>query len=177
MWGGPRYKYAVRDVRIANGTLTIGLTTFALSTVMRVEIVGVARPQPIGAWANQVAYPFGIVAVVALLLRLVGFDDIPWEAALAMACAGLAWPAARVWQRSQLWKPLWKHPVFALQLVTATQHVHRICAHDTRHLAALAALLAAAMKDPAISYHGTIQLITNADALHTMEASRDSMVR
>ena len=87
------------------------------------------------------------------------------------------WPVARAWQQTKFWKPVWKYPVFALQLVTATQHVHRICAHDARHLAALAALLGAAMKDPAISYHGTIQLISNADALHTMEASRDSMVR
>lgn len=177
MFGGPRYRYAVRDVRVANGTLTIGLTTFGLSSVMRVEVVGVAKPQPIGEWANQVAYPFLIVAVVVLLLRLVGADGVPWEAALAMACAGLAWPAARVWQRTKLWKPLWKYPVFALQLVTATQHVHRICAHDPRHLAALAELLAVAMKNPDISYHGSIQLITNADALHTMEAGRESMVR
>ena len=176
MWGEPRYKYAARDVRVANGTLTIGLTTFALSNVMRVEVVAVASPRPIGAWANQVAYPFLIVAVVVLLLRLVG-ADVPWEAALAMACAGLAWPVARAWQRTKFWKPLWKYPVFALQLVTATQHVHRICAHDDRHLAALAQLLGAAMKDPSISYHGTIQLISNADALHTMEAGRDSMVR
>lgn len=177
MWGGPRYRYAVRDVRVANGALTIGLTTFALSNVMRVEVVSVARPQPIGAWANQVAYPFCIIAVVILLLRMVGADAVPWEAALATACAGLGWPAARAWQQTQFWKPVWKYSVFALQLVTATQHVHRICAHDARHLAALAALVGAAMKDPAISYHGTIQLISNADALHTMEASRDSMVR
>ena len=34
------------------------------------------------------------------------------------------------------------------------------------------------MKDPTISYHGTVQLISNADALHTMEDDgRDSMVR
>lgn len=176
MFGEPRYKYAARDVRVANGTLTIGLTTFALNTVMRVEIIGVARPQPIGAWANQVAYPFLIVAVVVLLLRIVGVD-VPWEAALAMASAGLGWPLARVWQRTRFWKPVWKHPVFALQMVTASQHVHRICAHDARHLAALAELVGAAMKDPAISYHGKIQLISNADALHTLEASRDSMVR
>ncbi|WP_275003036.1 DUF6232 family protein [Promicromonospora iranensis] len=176
MFGEPRYKYAAREVRVANGTLTIGLTTFALSNVMRVEVVGVARPQPIGAWANQVAYPFCIVAVIVLLLRMVG-ADIPWEGALAMACAGLGWPTARAWQQTRFWKPLWKYPVYALQLVTATQHVHRICAHDDRHLAALAHLLAAAMKDPSISYHGTIQLITNADSLHTLEATRDSMVR
>jgi hypothetical protein len=62
-------------------------------------------------------------------------------------------------------------------MVTATQHVHRICAHDMRHLAALADLVGAAMKDPKISYHGTVQLISNADALHTMDAGRDSMVR
>lgn len=177
MLGEPRYKYAVREVRVANGILTIGLTTFALSAVMRVEVIGVAKPQPIGAWANQVAYPFGIVAVVVLLLRLVGADAVPWEAALAMACAGLAWPAARAWQLTQFWKPVWKYPVYALQLVTATQHVHRICAHDARHLAALADLLGVAMKNPAISYHGSIELITNADVLHTLEASRDSMVR
>lgn len=176
MFSGPRYRYATREVRVANGTLTIGLTTFALSNVMRVEVIGVAKPQPIGAWANQVAYPFCIVAVIVLLLRLVG-ADVPWEAALAMACAGLAWPVARVWQRTQFWKPLWKYPVFALQMVTTTQHVHRICAHDARHLAALAQLLGAAMKDPSISYHGTIQLISNADTLHTLEAGRDSMVR
>jgi hypothetical protein len=177
MLGEPHYKYAVREVRVANGVLTIGLTTFALSNVMRVEVIGVAKPQPIGAWANQVAYPFVIVAVVVLLLRMAGAEDIPWEAAFATACAGLAWPAARAWQRTQFWKPVWKYPVFALQLVTATQHVHRICAHDARHLAALAALLGVAMKNPAISYTGTIQLISNADTLHTMEAGRDSMVR
>ena len=178
MWGAPRYKYAVREVRVANGTLTIGLTTFALSNVIRVEVVGVARPEPIGAWANQVAYPFGIVAVVVLLLRTVGIDDIPWEAALAMACAGIAWPAARAWQRTRLWKPLWRYPVSALQVVTASQHVHRLCAHDVRHLAALAELVGAAMKNPAISYHGSIQLISNADALHSMaDAGRESMVR
>ena len=176
MLGEPRYKYAVREVRVANGMVTIGLTTFALSNVMRVEVISVARPEPIGPWANQVAYPFGILAVVVLLLGLVG-ADVPWEAALAMACAGAAWPAARVWQRTPFWKPVWKYPVFALQLVTATQHVHRICAHDPRHLAALAELLGAAMKNPAISYRGSIPLITNADTLHTMEASRDSMVR
>ena len=176
MLGEPRYRYAARDVRVANGTLTIGLTTFALSNVMRVEVISVASPKPIGAWANQVAYPFVIVAVIVLLLRMVG-ADVPWEAALAMACAGLAWPVARVWQQTKFWKPLWKYPVFALQMVTATQHVHRICAHDARHLAALAELVGAAMKDPAISYHGKIQLISNADALHTMEAGRDSMVR
>jgi hypothetical protein len=177
MLGEPRYRYAVREVRVANGMLTIGLTTFALSNVMRVEVIGVAKPQPIGAWANQVAYPFCIVAVIVLLLRMAGADGIPWEAALAMACAGLAWPAARLWQRTQFWKPVWRYPVFALQMVTTTQHVHRICAHDDRHLAALAELLGAAMKNPAISYRGTIQLISNADTLHTMEATRDSMVR
>ena len=177
MWGEPRYTYAARDVRVANGTLTIGLTTFALSNVMRVEVVGVASPKPIGAWANQVAYPFFIVAVIVLLLRLVGADGVPWEAVLAMACAGLAWPVARVWQQTKFWTPLWKYPVYALQMVTATQHVHRICAHDMRHLAALADLVGAAMKDPKISYHGTVQLITNADKLHTMDAGRDSMVR
>ena len=172
----PRYRYAVREVRVANGMLTVGLTTFALSNVMRVEVVGVARPQPIGPWVNQVAYPFAIVAVVMLLLGAVGMP-VPWEAALAMACAGLAWPAARVWQRTRFWQPLWRYPVFALQLITATHHVHRICAHDSRHLAALAQLLSAAMKDPTIVYTGTIQVITNADALHTLETSRDSMVR
>jgi hypothetical protein len=177
MLGEPRYRYAEREVRVANGMLTIGLTTFALSNVMRVEVIGVAKPQPIGAWANQVAYPFGIIAVIVLLLRLVGAEGVPWEAALAMVCAGLAWPAARAWQRTQFWRPVWKYPVFALQMVTATQHVHRICAHDSRHLAALAELLGAAMKNPAITYRGTIQLISNADALHTMEATRDSMVR
>jgi hypothetical protein len=140
-------------------------------------VINVAKPQPIGAWANQVAYPFGIVAVVVLLLRLVGADAVPWEAALAMACAGLAWPVARAWQLTQFWKPVWKYPVHALQLVTATQHVHRICAHDARHLAALADLLGVAMKNPAISYHGSIELITNADALHTLEAGKESMVR
>ncbi|MFC8801272.1 hypothetical protein ACFT2C_26360 [Promicromonospora sp. NPDC057138] len=177
MLGGPRYKYAVREVRVANGVLSIGLTTFALSNVMRVEVVGVAKPQPIGAWANQVAYPFAIVAVVVLLLRMAGADGIPWEAAFAMACAGAAWPAARAWQRTDFWKPVWKYPVFALQMVTATHHVHRLCAHDARHLAALAELLGVAMKDSSISYSGSIQLITNADALHTMEAGKDSMVR
>jgi hypothetical protein len=177
MWGGPRYQYAVREVRIANGMLTIGFTTFALSNIVRVEVVGVAKPQPIGPWANQVAYPFGIVAVIVLLLRLVGADGVPWEAALATACAGLGWPAARVWQRTPFWKPVWKFPVFALQMVTATQHVHRICAHDSRHLVALAELLGAAMKNPKISYNGSIQLISNADVLHTMEAGKDSMVR
>jgi hypothetical protein len=176
MWGGPRYQYAAREVRIANGMLTIGLTTFALSNVVRVEVVSVAKPQPIGPWANQVAYPFGIVAAIVLLLRLVG-ADLPWEAALATACAGLGWPAARAWQQTNFWKPVWRHPVFALQLVTATQHVHRICAHDPRHLAALAELLGAAMKNPSISYNGTIQLISNADALHTLETGKDSMVR
>jgi hypothetical protein len=177
MLGEPRYKYAVREVRVAKGMLTIGLTTFALSNVMRVEVINVASPRPIGAWANQVAYPFGIIAVVVLLLRAVGADGVPWEAALAMAWAGLAWPAARAWQRTKFWTPMWKYPVYALQLVTATQHVHRLCAHDARHLAALAGLLGAAMKDPTISYNGTIELITNADSLHTLEASRDSMVR
>jgi len=177
MLGEPRYKYAVREVRVANGVLSIGLTTFALSNVMRVEVINVARPQPIGAWANQVAYPFAIVAVIVLLLRMVGADGVPWEAALAMACAGVAWPAARAWQRTRFWKPVWKYPVHALQLVTATQHVHRICAHDDRHLAALAELVGAAMKDPSIRYHGSIQLISNADSLHTLEAGRDSMVR
>ena len=176
MWGEPRYSYAARDVRVANGTLTIGLTTFALSNVMRVEVVAVASPKPLGAWANQVAYPFCIVAVIVLLLRLVG-ADVPWEAALAMACAGLAWPVARAWQRTKFWKPLWKYPVFALQIVTATQHVHRVCAHDMRHLVALAELVGAAMKDPKISYQGIVQLITNADKLHTMETGRDSMAR
>ncbi len=33
------------------------------------------------------------------------------------------------------------------------------------------------MKDPSIRYHGTVQLISNADSLHTLEAGRDSMVR
>lgn len=173
---GPRYKYAVREVRVANGVLTIGLTTFALGNVMRVEVVGVARPQPIGPWVNQVAYPFAIVAVVMLLLRLVG-AEVPWEAVVAMACAGLAWPAARLWQRSGLWQPLWRYPVYALEMITATQHVHRICAHDDRHLAALAELLAAAMKNPDISYTGTIQVISNADALHTLETGKESMAR
>ncbi|WP_423463397.1 hypothetical protein ACO229_00790 [Promicromonospora sp. MS192] len=177
MLGEPRYRYAVREVRVANGVLTIGLTSFALGNVMRLEVIGVAKPQPIGAWANQVAYPFGIVAVVVLLLRMAGADGIPWEAALAMACAGAAWPAARLWQRTGFWKPVWKYPVFALQMVTASQHVHRLCAHDSRHLAALAELVSAAMKDPSISYSGTVLLITNADALHTMEAGKDSMVR
>lgn len=177
MLGEPRYKYAVREVRVAKGMLTIGLTTFALSNVMRVEVIGVASPRPIGAWANQVAYPFGIVALIVLLLRMVGADGVPWEAALAMACAGVAWPAARAWQLTRFWRPMWKYPVYALQLVTATQHVHRLCAHDARHLAALAELLGAAMKDSTISYSGSILLITNADALHTLEASRDSMVR
>lgn len=177
MLGEPRYSYAVREVRVGNGMLTIGLTTFALSNVMRVEVYRVAKPEPIGAWANQVAYPFLILAVVALLLGLVGVDGVPWEASLAMACAGLAWPAARAWQLTQFWRPVWRHPVHALQMVTTTQHVHRICSHDERHLAALAELLGAAMKNPAITYRGTIQLITNADTLHTLEASRDSMVR
>jgi len=177
MLGEPRYKYAVREVRVENGMLTIGLTTFALSSVMRFEVVHVANPRPIGAWANQVAYPFAIVAVIVLLLRMVGADGIPWEAALAMACAGVAWPAARAWQLTRFWKPMWKYPVYALQMVTATQHVHRLCAHDPRHLAALAALLGVAMKDSTISYHGSIELITNADALHTLEAGKESMVR
>jgi hypothetical protein len=177
MLGEPRYRYAVRDVRVANGVLSIGLTSFALGNVMRVEVIGVAKPQPIGAWANQVAFPFCIAAVVLLLLRMAGADDIPWEAALATACAGLAWPATRVWQRTGFWRPVWRYPVFALQMVTASQHVHRICAHDDRHLAALAELVGAAMKDPSIRYHGSIQLISNADSLHTLEAGRDSMVR
>ncbi|MCP2264337.1 DUF6232 family protein [Promicromonospora thailandica] len=177
MLGEPRYRYAVREVRVANGVLTIGLTSFALSNVMRLEVITVARPQPIGAWANQVAYPFAIVAVVVLLLRMAGADGIPWEAALAMGCAGLAWPAARLWQQTPFWKPVWRYPVYALQMVTASQHVHRICAHDDRHLAALAELVSAAMKDPSISYRGTVQLISNADQLHTLEAGKDSMVR
>ncbi|WP_454859183.1 hypothetical protein [Promicromonospora soli] len=177
MLGEPRYKYAVREVRVENGMLTIGLTTFALSSVMRFEVVNVATPRPIGAWANQVAYPFAIVAVIALLLRMVGADAVPWEAAVAMACAGAAWPAARAWQLTRFWKPMWKYPVYALQLVTATQHVHRLCAHDPRHLAAIAALLGVAMKNPAISYHGSIELITNADMLHTLETGKESMVR
>lgn len=176
MGRGPRYKYAVREVRVANGMLTVGLTTFALSNVMRVEVVPVARPQPIGPWVNQVAYPFAIVAVVMLLLRLVG-AEVPWEAVVAMACAGLAWPAARLWQLTRFWQPLWRYPVFALEMITATQHVHRICAHDPRHLAALAELLGAAMKNPAISYTGTIEVISNADALHTLETGKESMVR
>ncbi|PUB24408.1 hypothetical protein C8K30_109157 [Promicromonospora sp. AC04] len=176
MWGRQRYEYAAREVRVANGMLTIGLTTFALSNIVRVEVVGVAKPQPIGPWANQVAYPFGILAVVALLLGLVG-AEVPWEAAVALACAGLGWPAARAWQLTKFWKPVWRYPVFALQLVTATQHVHRICAHDPRHLGALAELLGAAMKNPALSYNGTIQVISNADALHKMETGKESMAR
>ena len=86
MGRAPRYRYAVREVRVANGMLTVGLTTFALNNVMRVEVVGVARPQPIGPWVNQVAYPFAILAAVMLLLGLVGMD-VAWEAAVAMACA------------------------------------------------------------------------------------------
>ncbi|WP_369375229.1 DUF6232 family protein [Promicromonospora sp. Populi] len=176
MLRGPRYKYAVRDVRVTNGMFTVGLSTFALSAVMRFEVVGVAKPQPIGPWANQVAYPFAIAAVVLLLLRLVG-AEVPWEAVVATAGAGLAWPAARLWQRTELWQPLWRYPVFALVLITATQHVHRICSHDPRHLAALAQLLGAAMKDPTIRYHGTIEVITNADDLHTLETGKESMAR
>ncbi len=176
MWGRQRYEYAARDVRVANGMLTIGLTTFALSNIVRVEVFRVAKPKPIGPWVNQVAYPFGIAAVIIMVLRLAGVD-VPWEAAVAMVCAGLGWPAARAWQVSPFWNPVWKYPVFALQLVTATQHVHRICAHDARHLAALAELLGAAMKNPAVSYNGTIQVISNADALHKLEAGKESMVR
>ncbi|HEV6952017.1 MAG TPA: hypothetical protein VKY86_02085 [Promicromonospora sp.] len=177
MLGEPRYKYAARDVRVANGVLSIGLTSFALSNVMRLEVIGVARPQPIGAWANQVAYPFGIVAVVVLLLRMAGADGVPWEAAVASACAGAAWPAARLWQRTPLWKPAWRYPVYALQMVTASQHVHRVCAHDDRHLAALAELVSAAMKDSSLTYSGRVTLITNADLLHTIAAGKESMVR
>jgi hypothetical protein len=166
MLRGPRYKYAVRDVRVTNGMFTVGLSTFALSAVMRFEVVGVAKPQPIGPWANQVAYPFAIAAVVLLLLRLVG-AEVPWEAVVATAGAG----------RTELWQPLWRYPVFALVLITATHHVHRICSHDPRHLAALAQLLGAAMKDPTIRYHGTIEVITNADQLHTLETGKESMAR
>jgi hypothetical protein len=176
MGRGPRYKYAVREVKIANGMVTVGLITFALSNVLRFEVVRVAKPEPIGSWANQVAYPFAIVAVVMLLLRLVG-AEVPWEGVIAMACAGLAWPAAWLWQRTRFWQPLWQYPVFALELTTATQHVHRICAHDFRHLAALAELLGAAMKNPAVRYTGSIEVISNADALHTMESRKESMSR
>lgn len=176
MLRGPRYKYAVREVRVANGVLTVGLSTIALSAVMRVEVVGVAKPQPIGPWVNQVAYPFAIVAVVMLLLRMVG-AEVPWEAVVAMVGAGIAWPAARLWQLTRFWRPLWRYPVFALELTTATHHVQRICAHDPRHLAALAELLGVAMKDPAIRYHGSIEVITNADTLHKLETGKESMVR
>lgn len=178
MRGRQRYEYAERDVRVARGVLTIGFTTFALSNIVRVEVVDLAtKPRPIGAWANQVAYPFCTVAAIMLLLRVLGADDIPWEAVLATACAGLAWPLARLWQSSPFWDPVWRLPVFALELVTATQHVHRICAHDSRHLVALAAVLGSAMKDPSVAYHGSIRVISNADALHTLETGKDSMVR
>ena len=178
MWGRQRYEYAVRDVRVARGTLTIGFTTFALSNIVRVEVVDVAtRPRPIGPWANQVAYPFCTVAAILLLLRVLGAEGIPWEAALATASAGLAWPLAHAWQSSRFWDPVWRLPVFALELVTATQHVHRICAHDSRHLAALAGVLGSAMNDPSVVYHGSLRVISNADALHTLETGKDSMVR